>query len=116
MKDEHHARIEALKLTQMLGGIESIEARIRFAHKLEQYILEGYSGEAPKPTPAPQARDEAEEVPVTTAKGRKGGPRKKASEVPASSGEASDQDEEGEMDSAALEGRPSTRVSGMNVQ
>ncbi len=107
MKDEHQARIEAMRLTQMLGGIESIEARIKFAHKIEKYILEGFSGEAPPAAPSAPA-----EVPVTAAKGRRGRPPAKASEVPAETGEASDQDEEGEIDNSALLGRPSTRASG----
>lgn len=115
MKDEHQVRVEALKLTQMLGGIESIEARIRFAAKIEQYILKGQPGEASPPA-APEAPAQADEVPVTAAKGRRGGRTKAASEAPAPSGEASEEDEEGEADAVALQGRPSTRASGVNVQ
>lgn len=115
MKDEQQVRVEALKLTQMLGGIESIEARIKFAAKIEQYILNGHSGEA-RPVAAPEAPATADGVPVTAAKARRGRPPSKASQAPAQSGEASEEDEEGEPDSAALEGRPSTRVSGVHVQ
>lgn len=113
MKDEHLARIEALKLTQMVGGISSQKARIEIASQFEHYILNGLPGEAPKPSPAPDASDD-NVVPVTAAKGRRGGRTKASSEVPASTGEASDETEEGETDPSLL-GRPSSRVAGVSV-
>lgn len=108
MKDEHQVRIEALKLTQMIPGISNAEARVKFAADFERYILNGYSGEA---TPAPQAQAEApategKDPPKRGAKGR--------SKAPVPSGEASEIEQEGEIDPAEL-GRPSSRVSGVSV-
>lgn len=114
MKDEHLARIEALKLTQMVGGISSPEARVKIASQFEQYILNGLPGEAPKPSPAPDAPADDNVVPVTAAKGRRGGRTKASSEVPASTGEASEESEEGETDPSLL-GRPSSRFAGVSV-
>lgn len=108
MKDEHQVRIEALKLTQMVGGLSNHDARIKIAAMFEQYILKGHAGEAP---PAPQAQDEVpgtegRDPPKRGAKGR--------SKAPDKSGEASDTEQEGETDPAE-DGRPSSRVSGVTV-
>jgi len=109
MKDEHQVRIEALKLTQVLGGIESLPQRIKFAHQIEQYILNGHSGEAAVVRIAPA------EVPGTEGKGPPKGRTKRASTVPADAGEASDIEQEGEADLESLQGRPSARVKGVEV-
>jgi hypothetical protein len=107
MKDEHQVRIEALKLTQMVGGLSSQASRIKIAAEFEQYILNGY-GEA---APMPKASDA---VPVTESKAAPGKRTKRASEVPASSGEASEIETEGATDPSEL-GRPSSRVAGVSV-
>lgn len=108
MKDEHLVRIEALKLTQMVGGLSNQAARIKIASEFEQYILKGYAGEA---QPTPKARDEVpgadgEDRPKRRATGRKSGSGK--------AGEASEIETEGETDPAEL-GRPSSRVQGVSV-
>lgn len=108
MKDEHLARIEALKLTQMVGGLSNHDARIAIAAKFEQYILNGYSGEA---RPVAQAAEtapgtEGTDLPKRGARGR--------SKAPVRSGEASDIETEGETDPSEL-GRPSSRVAGVSV-
>ncbi len=108
MKDEHQARVEALKLTQMVPGITSQESRIEIAAKFERYILHGHSGEAPKAQTAPPA------VPVTEGKAPPKRRGKGASEVPEQSGEASDEEQEGETDPSEF-GRPSSRVAGVSV-
>jgi hypothetical protein len=108
MKDEHLARIEALKLTQMIGGLSNQDARIEIASKFERYILNGYSGEA---KPAAQA---AEMVPVTEEKEPPKRGAKGRSKAPVQSGEASDLETEGETDPSEL-GRPSSRVIGVAV-
>lgn len=107
MKDEYQVRIEALELTKMVGGLTSQTARIEIAAKFEHYILNGY-GEA---APTPKASGE---VPVTEPKAAPGKRTKRASEVPAPSGEASEIETEGETDPSEL-GRPSTRVAGVSV-
>lgn len=107
MKDEYQVRVEALNLTFKMAGLSN-EARTREAYKLEQYILNGYSGQAPA---APQAPPEA---PVTEGKAPSQRRTRRGSEAPAKSGEASDK-RRGEIDQSD-EGRPSTRVSGALVQ
>lgn len=104
MKDEHQIRIEALKLTFQVGGLIP-SARPEIAHQFEQYILNGYTGQA---KPVAQA---AEVVPETDGKDRPKRRGKSASTAPASTGEASDKDIEDETDESDL-GRPSTRVAG----
>jgi hypothetical protein len=106
MKDEHQARIEALNLALKSGVVQS--ARIPLAHEYEQYILNGYSGEA-KP-PAPQAPVEA---PGTEGKDPPVRPALKGKRGSGKPGEASEQQAKGTDDPEL--GRPSTRVTGMSI-
>jgi hypothetical protein len=102
MKDEYQVRIEALNLAMKAGVAHS--ARVQFAHEFEQYILNGYPGEAKAKTP---------EAPVTEPKAAPGKRTKRASEAPEESGEASATEQQGETQAPV--GRPSTRATGFSV-
>lgn len=99
--DERAVRLECLRLT-IQSGIAMTE-RTKIASQYEAYVISGYSGEAKAKPEAPAAGGEDRPKRRT----------KRASEAPASSGEASDESE-GDSDDLYI-GRPSDRVAGVSL-
>lgn len=109
MKDEYQVRIAALEMTFKMGGLSN-EVRPKFAAIFEQYILNGYTGEA-----KPAASQAPSTAPETEGKDPPKRRTKRGSEAPDSSGEASEPEQKGDY-SPPDEGRPSSRVAGVGIE